>query len=146
MKKGPKPIPIIDRLRRSIAIDENGCWIWTLARASNGYGLIGRGGHYGLKALVHRVAYEELVGPIPKGLTIDHLCRVRACCNPEHLEPVSMRENLMRGETLTARKAQQTHCIHGHAFDAVNTARRPNGTRSCRTCGAERARRKKAVA
>lgn len=113
-------------------VDKSGdCWIWTAAIDRGGYG------RYKHKA-AHRVSYELLVGPIPQGLDLDHLCRVRACVNPSHLEPVTRRENLLRGDTVTARNAAKTHCIHGHEFTHENTymAKKPRGgvARICRAC------------
>jgi hypothetical protein len=117
-------------------IDANDCWVWTRSR-TEGYGwmwLNGRG------TQVHRVTYELLVGPIPAGLVIDHLCRVRACCNPAHMEPVTRGENVLRGETITARCAAKTHCPQGHPYDEVNTYRDRNGGRYCRRCQSLRAK------
>jgi hypothetical protein len=88
----------------------------------------------------HRIAYQLLVGPIPDGLVLDHLCRNRACCNPRHIEPVSQRENLMRGETVCASHAIKTHCINGHAFDEANTYIDREGKRKCRECMNKRKR------
>jgi hypothetical protein len=88
----------------------------------------------------HCRSYELLRGDIPEGMDLDHLCRNRLCVNPDHLEPVTRRENLLRSPiTLTALKAAQTHCIHGHAFTSENTKIRPNGTRLCITCNRKRA-------
>ena len=84
-------------------------------------------------AKVERVAYEMVVGPIPDGLQIDHLCRVRNCVNPDHLEPVTPRENTMRGYSIQAQNARKTHCIHGHPFEG-NTYARPDGNRECAVC------------
>ena len=86
------------------------------------------------------MAYELFIGPIPDGLTIDHLCRNPNCVNPTHLEPVTMWENLMRGDTLTARKAAQTHCVHGHEFTPENTYVKANGCRLCKACARDRVR------
>lgn len=108
----------------------DGCWIWTAALDRDGYGRCRRDG--GKRA--HRVAYEELIGPIPEGLVIDHLCRVRACVNPAHLEPVANLDNLMRGQTLAAINAAKTHCPRGHEYTSENTQRKSNGSRICRTC------------
>jgi hypothetical protein len=104
----------------------DGCWLWTGALDGNGYGQItsGRRGSGHLPA--HRVAYEFLVGPIPDGMELDHVwergCRSTACVNPAHLEPVTHRENVLRGNSPMAQQARQTHCKHGHEFTAENTA------------------------
>jgi len=115
------------------------CWISNRSEHTSGYTKLGIDGK---TMLTHRVAYEEWRGDIPDGLVIDHLCRNRKCCNPDHLEPVTHRENLVRGETLTAREAAQTHCLRGHAFDEVNTYRSPSkpGIRECRACRADASR------
>lgn len=120
-----------------------GCWIYTGQHDRYGYGKHRASG--GRWVAPHRVAYEALVGPIPKGLVIDHLCRVRDCCNPAHLEPVTNRENTMRGETIAARRAAQTHCVNGHVLDGDNVYLRPKtGTRTCKECSRVRARAYKA--
>ena len=78
------------------------------------------------------------VGPLPDGLVLDHLCRNRACVNPEHLEPVTQSVNLLRGETVNAAASARTHCINGHEFSPVNTRISPSGRRVCRSCGRAR--------
>lgn len=85
----------------------------------------------GEKQLAHRLAYEFIRGPIPDGLQLDHLCRVRRCVNPAHLEPVSQRENLIRGEGWAGKNARKTTCNKGHALSVI-----PNnlGKRGCLTC------------
>lgn len=88
----------------------------------------------------HRVVYEELVGPIPDGLMLDHLCRVRHCVNPEHLEPVTNRENVLRGEGHSAKAARATHCLKGHPYAGENLRILSNGWRRCRACHRERER------
>lgn len=120
------------------------CWISNRAKQPNGYTKIGLCGQ---TLLTHRVAYEAYVGPIPDGQQIDHLCRQRACCNPDHLEPVTCRENLLRGDTLTAAEANATHCKRGHAYDLLNTYWRPDrpGVRSCRTCRTAASQRTRAA-
>lgn len=115
----------------------DGCWHWQGALNSRGYGCFGVAG---VSQLAHRVAYASLVGPIPEGLTIDHLCRVKRCVNPAHLEPVTLRENIARA----AEQDRPTHCPEGHVYTPENThvKRRSNGqvNRTCRTCGNRRAR------
>lgn len=120
--------------RRLIWVAPNGCWEWTGKRDRDGYVKLNRG-------LGHRVVYQDLVGPIPPGLTLDHLCRVRHCVNPDHMEPVTIKVNTLRGRTIQAANAQRTHCNHGHPFDAANTGRTRQGWRICRACNRERQRR-----
>ena len=117
------------------------CWIWTGATAM-GYGRINAGGRHGKSLQAHRVAYEFMVGPIPAGLQLDHLCRNKRCVNPLHLEAVTQRENLLRGDTIPGRNAAKTHCIRGHEFTPDNTILRGRveGGRDCRTCKRERSR------
>jgi hypothetical protein len=81
------------------------------------------------------------VGPVPVGKQIDHLCRVTLCVNPEHLEPVTCLENLLRGRTVNAANAAKTACVNGHPFDADNTYVAPDGTRECRICRTSARRR-----
>jgi hypothetical protein len=110
---------------------EGDCWQWTGAYAGKGYGgtwLNGR--HY----RAHRAVWELLVGPISEGMTLDHLCRNRRCVNPAHLEPVAMRENIMRGEGVGARNARKTHCPLGHPYEGGNLYVAPDGQRRCRIC------------
>lgn len=107
------------------------CWEWNGCRGTDGYGQI-RDGKSRVRA--HRVAYELLVGPIPDGLFIDHLCRVRHCVNPDHLEPVTHKENMRRSW-----RAVRSHCVNGHPFD--NEKRRKDGSRACNACVRERHQR-----
>ena len=108
------------------------CWVWLAGRQSAGYGLFYLDGS---PKVAHRVAYEITVGPIPDGMQLDHLCRVRACVNPGHLEPVSNRENALRGVGPTAVNAAKTSCVRGHGFTPENTRISPSsGKRTCRTC------------
>ena len=117
------------------------CWQWTAAKDRDGYGQIGEGGREGA-VQAHRSAYELLVGPIPDGLVLDHLCRTPSCVNPSHLEPVTQAENVRRGYWGT-----RTHCVNGHEWDEGNTRSRPDGKRECRACHRirERARRRRAA-
>lgn len=114
-----------------VAKDPSGCWFWMAARRSHGYGVFWNGKR---QVYAHRHSYECFVGPIPEGLTIDHLCRVRYCVNPDHLEPVTQKENNLRGESTMARQARQTHCHLGHELAGENLYVYPNGQRKCLVC------------
>jgi hypothetical protein len=124
-----------ERLLSNISVDANGCWNWGLTIDNQGYGRIGLKQK---KGLAHRIAYQELVGPIPDGLVLDHLCRNRKCCNPSHLEPVSNRENILRGTSQSAINSAKVCCTNGHEFDAGNTRYDKLGKRHCRKCCAIR--------
>jgi hypothetical protein len=126
------------RLRKNIKLDGD-CWIWTQVLHEKGYG------HFyfrGVILFVHRVSYILHVGPLPswKEMQLDHLCRNRACINPAHLELVTCRENLLRGETSTAERAARTICIHGHPLTSGNVRLNTQGHRRCKTCDILRGR------
>lgn len=109
---------------------DSSCWIWQSGINGGGYGT---GRPSGCKhGLIHRISYEAFVGPIPEGLQIDHLCRVRSCCNPKHLEPVTPRENTLR--VVRANRPLHTHCVRGHAFTPENTRIERGRWRRCLTC------------
>lgn len=113
------------------------CWLWHGYMDRNGYGKYG-------SRWAHRAVYEALVGPIPSGLTLDHLCRNPPCVNPHHLEPVTMAENGRRGMSGPAINARKTHCIHGHRFAGDNLyIRKDNGRRMCRECNIQRCRNRR---
>jgi HNH endonuclease len=115
-----------------------GCWLWLGGRNNqDGYG------SYGVSArrsqVAHKACYEILIGPVPGGLELDHRCRVRCCVNPDHLEPVTHRVNVMRGAGMAARNAAAINCPVGHPYDdGSRTAR--NGWRVCKICETLRAR------
>ena len=109
----------------------NGCWLWTGAKNPKGYGQFQFGGRWGS---AHRYAYQRFVGVIPQGLGIDHLCRVRNCVNYEHLEPVTTKENTLRGISPSALNARKITCPRGHPLSGKNLYLRPSGFRCCRTC------------
>lgn len=112
----------------------SGCWLWTAAVQRNGYGSYWDGGRV---ALAHRVAYEALVGAIGVGLQSDHLCRVRCCVNPAHIEPVPPAVNTRRGlagAVNGGRKRSLTRCPAGHLYSGENVGRDKRGYRYCLTC------------
>lgn len=118
------------------------CWLWQNAK-TNGYGVVWSTPE---KRVVraHRLVYETLVGPIEPGLHLDHLCRVPSCVNPEHLEPVTPRENIFRGVSPVIAKAAQTHCKRGHPLSGDNLLiNRSRNTRMCRQCMNETSRRRR---
>lgn len=137
-----------NRIREHSAEDlVTGCWVWQRALDRDGYGVCSAK----RRDSAHRAAYLAFIGPIPDGLTIDHLCRNRACVNPEHLEAVTVRENTVRGASSPAENAIKSHCVRGHEFTAENTYITKKGTRCCRHCqrihqAAYVARQRKAVA
>lgn len=140
--------PVIERVMAQVVEVESGCWEWRGGTNGIGYGTIGKGGRVGGRVYCHRVTYESFIGEIPSGLVLDHLCRNPICCNPWHVEPVTQRVNLLRGETLTATNVAKTACPQGHPYAGANLYVRPvDGSRHCRTCAKEyqrnlRARRK----
>jgi hypothetical protein len=117
-------------------VDRSGdCWLWTGSTFHYGHGQT----HVMYEELgerqAHRVAYRLLVGPIPDGLVLDHLCRNPPCCNPAHLDPVTVGENTRRSPIAPSTiNAAKTHCKHGHEFTPENTYVMPDGDRACVTC------------
>lgn len=130
-----------DDLSPYIDVDSSGCWLWTKKLDRDGYAHMWRRGR---TWLVHRLTYDLLVAPIPTGMELDHLCRVRHCVNPAHLEPVTHKENILRGFSPQAENARKTHCVNGHEFTEENTYRQGGVRRQCRACSAEQARRYRA--
>lgn len=116
----------------SIPEPNSGCWLWLGCLDKDGYGWFSGG----VSRRAHRTSYEVLVGPIPPGLVPDHVCRVRSCVNPRHLELVTRRTNTLRGVTRAATNASKTHCSAGHEYSEANTyvERSCNGKRHCRRC------------
>lgn len=115
---------------------EDECWPWRGALWT-GYGFFMSKVLIGGRTTAHRVAYMLTYGEFPASLDVDHKCRNRACCNPKHLEPVTMAVNVLRGDGITARRARATQCIRGHEYTPENTKRvviRGRPSRQCRAC------------
>lgn len=141
----------LDYLADRFEIDDNGCWLWTGYVGSgsrDGYGRVPvtRVRQSGESVVAHRFAWRHLVGPIPDGFQLDHLCRIRRCINPDHLEPVTNRHNALRGISFAAENARKTHCPQGHPYNHANTyvlVEHGKTRRCCRACNAEVQRRRR---
>lgn len=132
---GRPPKPVMERINAQVNIDEHGCWIYAADRAPrSGYRQVRVGQ---MLRYAHRVTYEALVGAIPDGLVIDHLCHNRSCVNPSHMEPVTQQENTLRGNGPAAINSRKTHCPQGHALTAENVYGAPM-RRQCKTCSHSR--------
>lgn len=147
MTTGPVFVPweeavekLPERIHQKLAI-EHGCWVW--------YGPLDRDGYgrcyikHPRQQRAHRTVWTLLIGPIPEGLMMDHLCRNRRCVNPEHLEIVTPRVNVLRGDTVTSRNLRKTHCPQGHPYSEENTGY-TGRSRWCRTCKRDKDREKRA--
>ena len=126
----PKPTaPAAERFWPKVDKEHpSGCWVWTASLSDTGYGNFRL---VGANVQAHRWSYTELVGPIPNGLVIDHLCRNRSCVNPSHMEVVTRRVNNVRGGSPAAINFAKTHCIRGHDDWRVSNSK---GHRQCREC------------
>lgn len=125
----------LERFMRKVSHTPKGCWEWTGSRMRGKYNH-GQFSVNGRTVLAHRFAYETLVGPIPEGLKLDHLCRNPCCVNPAHLEPVTLLENLRRGMRSNQNR-DKICCLRGHPYDEDNTYVDRRGYRSCRACHRE---------
>ena len=116
----------------------SGCWLWIGAIKSNGYGVIRNGARGTGYSYAHRYAYIAFRGLIPAGAQIDHLCRLRCCVNPDHLEPVSCRENLRRGTHPNIILHRNRTCKQGHFLNPENSYYQADGRQFCKTCSKRR--------
>lgn len=113
-------------------VDVSGdCLVWAGAKSAQGYGTFN---YMGENTPVQRAAYRLTYGEIPRGLQVDHLCRNRLCANPQHLEAVTQKENLLRGETISAMNLAKIECVNGHLLSDDNVYYRRRGKSICRTC------------
>ncbi|MFG1963180.1 HNH endonuclease signature motif containing protein [Nonomuraea sp. NPDC049028] len=150
--RGPKPKPIADQLLSKVTPGYGGCWIWTGIIINSGYPRLGITRQRKTKQyLAHRLSYRLFVGPIPNGMQIDHLCMVRRCVNPRHLEVVTPQVNVLRSpNTMASRWGHRTHCERGHEYTPENTLLKPRRdnpektSRVCRTCKKASDRKRKA--
>lgn len=144
----------LERAMSRIAVLDSGCWLW-LGCTNKGYARMNVGGKI---VDLHRWMYQQANGPLPPQAQLDHTCHTndeecqggyecshRRCVNPDHLEPVTARENSIRGRGAPGRKSRQVACVNGHAFDESNTYRAPDGTRHCRRCRADVEARRRAM-
>lgn len=131
-------------VKARIVVVASGCWEWTSSLSAAGYGVTTYKPKYGVtrktpyQALAHRLSYEAFVGPIPAGLTIDHLCRNTRCANPDHLETVDIITNIMRGNGVGAVRARMVKCIRGHELSTATYPSVGKPRRYCRTCAKAR--------
>lgn len=147
------PAVLWDRFMAKVQVQPDGCWTWTGQLNNHMYGVIKRGNK---RRLAHVWAYQQVIGAIPPGMVLDHVCHSsseceggqgclhRRCVNPSHLEPVTQRENAQRGRTgqaTGAKNRSKTHCPSGHEIDGV----RPSGERYCKTCNRLRERSRAAA-
>lgn len=121
---------VLARFMAKFVVTDSGCWEWQAGRHRDGYGNFWNGRR---SVGAHRFAYEHFVAPIAEGMQLDHLCRNPCCVNPAHLEPVTGRENTLRGQSPPASHATVTHCPEGHEYTEANTYLY-DGSRYCRRC------------
>lgn len=132
-----------ERMDDNFTITDNNCWEWNGGRTSFGYGKISlKQKSFNKSMTAHRVYWELINGPIPKGLVINHKCSNPPCINPDHLETMTGKENTLIGKGITAINAKKTHCINGHKFITENTGINTDGSRYCRNCSRFRTNRR----
>lgn len=126
----------LEKFTNSYSICINtGCWLWLKSLSGSGYG---RFCINGIRLLAHRISYKHFKGEIPEGLIIDHLCKIPNCVNPDHLDAVTQKINVLRGDSFALTNKLKTHCSNGHEFTDENTRIwvKSNGAekRKCRMC------------
>jgi hypothetical protein len=119
--------PVLDRLADKFDVTSSGCWEWTGQIGAQGYGVA----HHQGRHPAHRLMWETVVGAVPEGMVLDHLCDNRRCVNPDHLNPTTHRANILRGTSPNAIAHRTGTCRQGHALDYTNPT---TGRRRCRTC------------
>ena len=145
-----KKVPAIERFMLRVQKSDNGCWNWTAFKTPDGYGIFCLAKNKNTSA--HRFSYTHHIGEIPAGLEIDHICSVRSCVNPAHLEVVTHQENVQRGKQrggyanngkeLALAKRSKTHCPSGHPYAGENLViDSSSGGRRCKICTNEKSRR-----
>lgn len=127
-------IPLIERIMRHVQKTDIGCWLWQGSVINSGYGKTGTGGRQGKDILVHVAMYELHHGPVPTGMDVDHDCRNRLCCNPEHLKPLTRLRNLERGRHPNMVTRRTGICKRGHQIDGENALVGCDGRKRCRAC------------
>lgn len=127
-----KKVPTLEH--KITRIPFSGCWLWTGGTNGKGYGIYYTTRGSNKYIVLHRAFYMYYKGEIPDGLCLDHLCRVKCCVNPDHLEAVTVGENTMRGIGFAPMNAKKTHCAKGHEYSATNTHHRLTGGRECKQC------------
>lgn len=133
----PYALKYVERFLQRVEVDSNGCWRWASTLNNKGYA---RMGMYHRLVLMHRWAYILFRGVILPGLELDHLCSTPCCVNPDHLDPVTHKENNQRGNSISTKHAQKTHCPQGHPYDEENTSYTRGKGRACKTCRREKSR------
>lgn len=147
MVKGFAARDVVERFHEKYSPEPmSGCWLWLGNPSTGGYGRFRIGSQTNntrRQVYAHIFSFELHKGPVPKGLQIDHRCRVRCCVNPRHLEAVTQKINLLRGDTIAARNKAKTHCPQGHAYEGKNLWTSKEGCRRCRACNRIRAYNKR---
>jgi hypothetical protein len=137
-----RALPWPQRFWDRLVVVESGCWGWQGARHLDGYGHLNLYTSTGVRPIgTHRIAWELLVGPVPDKLVFDHLCRNPICVNPSHLEPVTVRENILRGSNPAADNARRTHCVNGHDLRDPANVYQYSYRKVCKPCVQARYRR-----